>query len=295
MDLRNLENVNYSFSDYPVLIEYDNLSSYPDFRAINHWHDDFELTYIFDGQMDYNINGKIITLSKGNGIFVNSKQMHFGFNSKHQNCLFLCIVFKPTLLCTNSIFEKEYVKPIINNGLPFLKLNNQDPLQGEILSLLLKIKKSTHSKLAIQSILFAIWNNLYQILPKSPQKLSEQNNDFSLLKSILTFIENNYQNRLTLYDLVKKFGISKSKIIKLFNRYLQQTPIEYLNSFRIKKACQLLTSTDLTITEIGFSVGFNDSSYFAKTFKQKMRDTAREYRQKHEENNNLKNGKHTSS
>ncbi|WP_267202554.1 helix-turn-helix domain-containing protein [Limosilactobacillus kribbianus] len=281
MDFHELENVDYSFSDYPVLIEYTNLSSYPDFRAINHWHDDFEFTYIFAGQMNYNVNGTIITLSKGNGIFVNSKQMHFGFNSNHQDCLFLCVVFKPTLLCINSAFEEEYVKPIINNGVPFLKLSEQNPLQKKILLSLLTLKDPAQSKLAIQARLFAIWNDLYQLLPKFSQNALGKSADFSLLKRVLIFIESNYQNRLTLADLVKEFSISKSKIIKLFNRYLQQTPIEYLNSFRIKKACQLLTSTELTITEISFKVGFNDSSYFAKTFKQKMRETAREYRKDH--------------
>lgn len=281
MDFHELENVDYSFSDYPVLIEYTTLSSYPDFRAINHWHDDFEFTYIFAGQMDYNVNGTIITLSKGNGIFVNSKQMHFGFNANHQDCLFLCVVFKPTLLCINSAFEEEYVKPIINNGVPFLKLSEQNPLQKKILLSLLTLKDSAQSKLTIQARLFAIWNDLYQLLPKSSQNVLKKSADFSLLKRVLIFIESNYQNRLTLADLVTEFSISKSKIIKLFNRYLQQTPIEYLNSFRIKKACQLLTSTELPITEISFKVGFNDSSYFAKTFKQKMRETAREYRKGH--------------
>ncbi len=281
MDFNKLENINYSFENYPLLIEYANLSSYPDFRAINHWHDDFEFTYIFDGQMEYNVNGNIITLSKGEGIFVNSKQMHFGFNSKHHECLFLCLVFKPTLLCINSSFEEEYVKPIINNSLPFLKLSERDLSQKMILSTLLTLRDRKQSRLAIQAKLFAIWDNLYQLLPNTQKNILEKNNDFSLLKSMLIFIESNYQHKLTLADLVKKFGTSKSKIIKLFNRYLQQTPIEYLNSFRIKKACQLLSSTGLAITEIGFRVGFNDSSYFAKTFKQKMRKTARDYRKEH--------------
>lgn len=174
MDFNKLENIDYSFANYPVLIEYTNLSSYPDFRAINHWHDDFEFTYVFSGHMKYNVNGTVINLSKGNGIFVNSKQMHFGFNLKHQDCLFLCIVFKPTLLCINSAFEEEYVKPIINNSLPFLKLGEQNSLQKEILSSLLTLKDSEQSKLAIQTKLFAIWNDLYQIIPKSQKNFLEK-------------------------------------------------------------------------------------------------------------------------
>lgn len=285
MDFNKLENINYSFSNYPVLIEYARLSSYPDFRAFNHWHDDFEFTYIIDGQMNYNVNGIVIPLPKGTGIFVNSKQMHFGFNKAHQDCLFLCVVFNPTLLCVNAALEEEYVTPIINSNHPFLRLSKHQPVQKKILAALPALRDSAQSKLLIQAKLFAIWHDLYQIFPKSSNSVSESSSDFALLKAVLTFIESNYQKRLTLADLSEHFAVSKSKLIKLFNRYLQQTPIDYLNSFRIKKACQLLTATEFPITEISFNVGFNDSSYFAKNFKQKMRKTARQYRKEHTENN----------
>lgn len=285
MNFNKLENINYSFNDYPVLIEYARLSSYPDFRALNHWHDDFEFTYIIDGQMNYNVNGTVIPLPTGTGIFINSKQMHFGFSKDRQDCLFLCIVFNPTLLCVNAALEEEYVTPIIASSHPFLKLSMHQPTQKKILAALLALRDSAQSKLLIQAKLFAIWHDLYQIFPKSPNSVSESNSDFSLLKAVLIFIESNYQKRLTLADLSEHFAVSKSKLIKLFHRYLQQTPIDYLNSFRIKKACQLLTTTELPITEISFNVGFNDSSYFAKTFKQKMRKTARQYRKEHTENN----------
>ena len=46
-----------------------------------------------------------------------------------------------------------------------------------------------------------------------------------------------------------------------------KTPVEYLNGYRIEKASQLLLNSDQSVTEIAFSCGFNDLSYFIKTFK----------------------------
>lgn len=179
--------------------------------------------------MNYNVNGTVIPLPKGVGIFINSKQMHFGFSKDHQDCLFLCIVFNPTLLCVNAALEEEYVTPIIDSNHPFLKLSMHQPIQKKILSALLALRDSAQSKLLIQAKLFTIWHDLYPIFPKSPGSGSERSNDFALLKAVLTFIESNYQKRLTLADLSEHFAVSKSKLSQpprnLFRGLWANTPL----------------------------------------------------------------------
>lgn len=56
------------------------LSQYPEYRAPSHWHDDIEFICVLSGGMKYNVNGEIVNLKKGEGIFVNSGQMHSGFS-----------------------------------------------------------------------------------------------------------------------------------------------------------------------------------------------------------------------
>ena len=67
------ENVAYNHPDFPAYIKKRQLSSYPDFRAVSHWHDDLEFILILDGTMIYNVNGKKIPLQTGEGLFVNSR------------------------------------------------------------------------------------------------------------------------------------------------------------------------------------------------------------------------------
>ena len=74
------EKITYDRSDYPIYIRQGLLSYYPDYSAPIHWHDDIELIAVLDGEMNYNVNGEIVKLQKGAGIFVNARQMHFGFS-----------------------------------------------------------------------------------------------------------------------------------------------------------------------------------------------------------------------
>lgn len=109
------EKINYDFVDYPIYIKKGLLSSYPNYAAPIHWHDDIELIAVLQGEMKYNINGEIVNLSKGEGIIVNSRQMHFGYSDDKKECEFYCILLHPLLLCINSAYEKDFVIPIIKN------------------------------------------------------------------------------------------------------------------------------------------------------------------------------------
>lgn len=62
------EKVQYDDTAYPIYIRRGILSYYPNYTAPSHWHDDIELIAVLDGEMDYNVNGEITTLQKGEGI-----------------------------------------------------------------------------------------------------------------------------------------------------------------------------------------------------------------------------------
>jgi AraC family transcriptional regulator, melibiose operon regulatory protein len=100
------ENIKYNKKDYPIYIARDLLSSFLDYEADPHWHDDLEFTYILDGEMEYNINGEIVQLNRNEAIFVNSRQIHYGFSSKHKECDFFCVVMNPKLLCARQSLRK---------------------------------------------------------------------------------------------------------------------------------------------------------------------------------------------
>ena len=83
----------------------------------------------------------------------------------------------------------------------------------------------------------------------------------------MQYIELRYKSPLTVKKIGLQVGLSESYFTHLFSKQTGMSPINYLNSYRIKKAIQLLEETELNIAEIAFSVGFQSLQHFNRMFK----------------------------
>ena len=86
------------------------------------------------------------------------------------------------------------------------------------------------------------------------------------VKNVLTFISDNYSNNISLDDLSRIAGMNPKYFCRYFRSLTGRTPIDYLNYYRIECASEMLSTKDITIREVAISCGFNDESYFIKTF-----------------------------
>nr|WP_302690442.1 cupin domain-containing protein [uncultured Eubacterium sp.] len=142
------ENVEYDNPDFPAYIRKEQLASYPDFREISHWHDDFEFILILDGQMTFDVNGQKISLHTGEGIFVNSRCFHYGYSDTHTDCTFICILLSPSLLSTNTYFVGNSLKPLMQNiHFSYQKLSSAIKWQNSVLRDLKTICENNIDKL----------------------------------------------------------------------------------------------------------------------------------------------------
>ena len=96
----------------------------------------------------------------------------------------------------------------------------------------------------------------------------------------MEFIEKNYANPLTLGALSASVSMSPKYFCRFFSEMTHQTPMDYLNRQRVEQACLQLSTTDDSITEIAYRTGFNDLSYFIRTFRKYMNTTPGKYRKK---------------
>ena len=90
-------------------------------------------------------------------------------------------------------------------------------------------------------------------------------------------MESSYNLPLTLDEISASVGMSPKYFCRFFHEMTHRTPIDYLNYYRIERACYQLITTDLSITEIAYASGFNDLSYFIKTFKKYKGTTPKQY------------------
>lgn len=120
-------------------------------------------------------------------------------------------------------------------------------------------------------------NLISSIIETQTHLLNNQNND--LINSVLEYLEDNYQNsQITLSSTAKKFFVNSSYLSRLFSQKNNQTFSKFLIELRLKKAAELLISTNLKSYEIATDVGFNDAKYFNKSFKNYYSVTTSEYR-----------------
>ena len=84
------------------------------------------------------------------------------------------------------------------------------------------------------------------------------------MKNMLQYIEEHYSDNITINEIAESVSLSVSECLRCFHSTIGTTPIQYLKSFRIKKAAELLTNTDMKIVDIGIICGFQDMSYFCK-------------------------------
>lgn len=128
------ENIQYNNPEIPAYIRKGILSVYPNYSAVSHWHDELEFIVILEGSMTYDVNGEFVTLEKGQGIFVNSQNFHYGFSKSKQECIFNIVLLHPSLLSHNPFITSEYLQPLLSNqALPYQKFTPTIGWQNQII------------------------------------------------------------------------------------------------------------------------------------------------------------------
>ncbi len=280
------EEVQYDSLEYPVYIRRGLLSNYPNFAAPSHWHMDVEFIHVLEGAMTYQVNGEIIELHAGEGIFVNAGQLHFGYSIKKEECDFICILLHPMLLCAAPAAEGQFVLPLTQNAtVPYAHLSKACPWQKEVLHLILQMYENTLSSqnpyLKNQALFFLLWDVLYENLAGKDFEAGAEHTDLTMLKNMVGFIQANFSQRISLEEIAMAGAVGQSKCCKLFRQYFSKTPMQYVNEYRLNKSADLLRESNLSVTEIALQTGFNDASYYTASFRKWSGLTPLAYRKQH--------------
>jgi len=282
------ETVAYNNPLFSAYARFGILSAYPDYSAISHWHEDLEFILIKKGKMTYNVNGELIELTEHNGIMVNSRQLHYGFSAKHNECEFICILLSTELLRGNEWFYHNYIEHITASpSYPYLYLDNSGWTQPILkqLDALYQIygNTTTNTTEAVRyfeviGIFVNIMRTLYENLDVQDVDAAKESTDLTTLKHMITYIEEHFKERITLESIALAGVCCKSRCSMLFKKYLRDTPITYTTKLRLKKSLVALLETDLDITEIAFEHGFGGASYYCETFQKYYGTSPLKYR-----------------
>jgi YesN/AraC family two-component response regulator len=104
----------------------------------------------------------------------------------------------------------------------------------------------------------------------------------SQIRPAINYIDANHDKPMTLAEIARASHLSVSRLAHVFKEQMGITVIEYVTSVRIDRAKHLLLATDQSCTEICFEVGYNNQSYFTRTFKAVVGMTPRQFRNRNQ-------------
>lgn len=98
------------------------------------------------------------------------------------------------------------------------------------------------------------------------------------LRAVLSFVQENYESDLSLAELAQVAGMSTFHFAREFKRTTGTTPHQYLLKFRVDRAKELLSDSQLPLVEVGFRSGFSHQSHFSRLFRKLTGTTPQSYR-----------------
>ncbi len=279
MDLKadRSERVQYNKTGLPIYLKKGILSLYPNYSAESHWHDDIEFITITSGKMSYSVNGNIIRLSEGSGLFVNTRRFHYGFSEDFSECKFNCAILHPVLLSASQYIDENFVLPILKDEtLPYYVFSVKNDWEKSIIDRIDKMFIS--NEIETVALFYEIWNELYKNRCALTVKTFDGGAKLNALKKMVAFIQSRFAEKITLSDIAAAGLVGKTECCAIFKTYTNMTPVAYLNDFRLRKSIDLLIQTDLSVSKICVETGFFSASYFAESFKRTFSCTPKEYR-----------------
>ena len=249
--------------------------------ANHHWHEELEFIYVEEGRLEIYLNGEVFYANQGEIYFLNSKDLHqISISSKYS--LHHAIVFKYEIL--SFLWHDHTNSPDLKSA-KFTFDINKTAVAAPIIVELKEAVQAYHEKdkgykIVIRAALLKIIgllikNNLLTIQEDDHQKDTR----VLLAKKIMTYIHENYQNKITIHDLANTVSMSKSYFCKFFKQMFGTTAVEYINRYRVEKACDFIKSNNESISNIALDVGFDNFSYFTKKFKDIKKITPSQYRE----------------
>ena len=250
-----------------------------------HWHDEMEIIYIKKGRGIINVDFKEYHVSALTLVFILPGQLHSIEQYEDETMEYENIIFDYSMLLSkkkDSVYE-DFLKPLTHGKITVPTVFSQVyPYFTDLVSPIDACDEICKTKpqgyqLFIKSMLF----QFFFILDNRCRNLTTPKNNrkaIDKMKIILKYVENNYANKITISEIADVIGFSESHFMRYFKETMGTSFIEYLKDYRLTMAARLLQSSEDSILNISAEVGFDNLSYFNRSFKARYGITPRQYR-----------------
>lgn len=255
-----------------------------------HWHDELEFLLVTEGTATFHIETSTYQVSQGEGLFINSGEVHTGFSSHTAPWGYYAVVFSTDILQGNTydLISNKYLEPLTKKRfLPPQHIKGENEWEK---SLLMKLEdmvdiygsKSFAYELKVKACLYDILSELlsHSKPNEADSSLSSHLYKTERFKKVITFIQDNYNRKISLSELARVANLSEGHFCRFFKQMAKKSPVDYINYYKVSRAAKLLEESDIRIIDAAMEVGFDNFSYFSNIFKQYMHCTPSEYRKR---------------
>ena len=252
----------YEDPSFPFIFHLNTMNPYQsDF--LSHWHENIEILYVIEGEIAVMSDANIVTAHKGDIVVINSNNVHH-IQTKEFKSNYLCLII-------DCKFCEEY--GLDTEEIIFQRLITDDFVKNKYLAIKeeFRIKKALY-KAAIKSLVMEMLIYLYREYALSETTLSNQSKTEKIvtIKKAIRYIQENYQKNITVIDIAADAGLSKYYFCHLFKEFTGITTVRYINILRCEKARMMLQNGNYRVEEVAYLCGFDNLSYFSKTYKKYM-------------------------
>lgn len=252
-----------------------------------HWHEELQFTWAAEGTVRMKVNAREYEIRRGEAIFINRNQLHVTTELTEEG-RYISLNFPEKLLgfFAGSRMEQKDVLPFtVNSMLEAVPLRKETGWQREVLEILtgilgLMMREGERDEYRIALELARMWRRMTVPLReelRTPTRTYVRKQ--RRIQTMLSYIHENYMHEICLEQLAKLANVSVGECCRCFQQLVGMSPNQYLLNYRISRGAELLAATELSVTEVAFRVGFNDSSHFIQSFRKREGVTPGKFRQ----------------
>ena len=260
-----------------------------------HWHEEAEIGWIQEGEIDYDINFESFRVRKGDLLLIAPHILHAAHAVPGKRMVSESLVFHLDMLGyqTPDACTIRCISPLQNGKYRFVPVvHSGQPGYGELIACMEELlgcmqpredavpkAEEPAEELYRKELLFRLFRLLYRY--GYVVKNEGGREDFAAeekMKQVLTFIRSHYAEALTVGQLAGLCHFSETYFMSFFKRFAGMTCVEYINHYRLSQAARILVQTDRPVTEAALENGFRNISYFNRQFRRQYGTTPREYR-----------------
>lgn len=247
-----------------------------------HYHPEIELVLVGGGSGKRQIGSNISYFSNGDLILIGSNLPHCGMTNENTNNDYEVVIQFSQDFLGNELWNA----PEMNRIFQMLETAKSGIVFGET------VKKTLQPQIAglagsssLNKLLklIDILDNLaqtddFKILNAGKYYLQTHKEDNDRINLIFNHVKDNFQNQISLEEVADLATMTVPSFCRYFKKITNKTFTQFVNEYRITHSLKLLAEQPMSISEICFESGFNNFSYFNKTFKEHTQKSPSEYR-----------------